>query len=99
MSPSSYTKYRVKFSSELEMKPFTLNANNLHHAHLAELRPVDSVDEPAAKPDGLFHAGQRRIARDTERLIAFALGVSNTPPTETASISNPAARPVSLPDI
>jgi hypothetical protein len=66
------------------LSPDELNANNLRHARLAELRAVDSVDEPAANPDGLFHAGQRRIARDAERLIGFALGVSNTPPTETA---------------
>lgn len=55
------------------------NVNNYPHTRLKELRAVDTVDEPAANPEGLFHRGQD-FARDAEALVSYALGLSTERP-------------------
>jgi len=55
------------------------NKRNLPHARLAEIRAVDSVDEPAANPAGLFHRDSS-IAREAEEVARFALGLADDKP-------------------
>ncbi len=80
----------IVFSSDLESErdhtadnetsPDPANALNLPHARLYEIRAVDVVDEPAANPSGLFHRGDE-IAGEADRLLSFALGLSDAAPT------------------
>lgn len=56
------------------------NEQNLPHARLKELRAVDTVDEPAANRQGLFHRGRRATARDAEMVLSYALGLSDECP-------------------
>ena len=55
------------------------NKKNLPHARVADLRAVDTVDDPAANPSGLFHRGQE-IALDAEKLLTWSLGLSSERP-------------------
>lgn len=55
------------------------NKDNYPHARLAELRAADLVDEPAANPDGMFDS--MPIAREADKALAFALGLSEEKPT------------------
>jgi hypothetical protein len=53
------------------------NEGNLRHARLkaGTLRAIDAVDEPAANPGGLFHAGDA-VASQAEGLVSYALGLT-----------------------
>ncbi|HEX6983879.1 MAG TPA: hypothetical protein VF170_00820, partial [Planctomycetaceae bacterium] len=62
--------------------PDPLNAKNLPHARLAELRATDVVDEPAANPSGLFHASG--IPADAEALLDYALGLKDARPAASS---------------
>ena len=53
------------------VSPDETNKNNLPHARLARLRAIDTVDEPAANPRGLFHRGD--IPSEAGELMAYAL--------------------------
>lgn len=75
-------KPRVGFRS-----PDPANTANLEHARLAELRAVDAVDSPAANPAGLF-SGNDFLAQ-VDGLAAYALGLTNEAPTETALDADP----------
>jgi GNAT superfamily N-acetyltransferase len=70
--------------------PDPANVDNLRHARLHSLSAVDSVDEPAANPEGLFHRGRRRgVAREAEQFLDYALGLSATAPALTAFSMDP----------
>jgi hypothetical protein len=56
------------------------NTNNYWHVRLSELYAADSVDEPAANPNGLF-AREKDLANEASQLAAFALGLSTDRPT------------------
>ena len=58
------------------------NVRNLKHARVAAVRAVDSVDEPAANPAGLFHR-EADLVQEAETVAAFALGLSDNQPTTT----------------
>lgn len=58
--------------------PDPKNKNNYPHARLAELRAVDTVDDPAANPSGLFHRDE--TFKEAEGLIEYALGFSDRKP-------------------
>lgn len=60
--------------------PDSDNAKNLPHSRLKRLRAADAVDSPAANPNGLFHRGQE-VADEAERVISYALGLSDERPT------------------
>lgn len=59
------------------------NENNYPHSRLAELHAVDTVDDPAANPGGLFQRGQE-VAVEAEALLAFSLGLSDEEPHTTS---------------
>jgi len=59
--------------------PDERNTENLPHARLAQLLAVDTVDDPAANPAGLFHRGQE-LAQEADALAAYALGLTREPP-------------------
>ncbi len=58
------------------------NEHNYPHVRLASLEAIDTVDEPAANPDGLFHRGDG-IAAEAEAVLDYALGLSDAAPDET----------------
>jgi hypothetical protein len=64
------------------------NVKNLPHARLARLRAADTVDEPAANPDGLFHREQA-IAVEADAVASYALGLSNAAPATRALSVDP----------
>lgn len=68
--------------------PDPLNAKNLPHARMRELRAVDAVDEPAANPSGLFHRGQS-VAQEADSLLSWTLGLSDQRPTLTSLAVDP----------
>lgn len=74
------TVYRFK-------SPDKLNTRNLPHVRLAELRAVDTVDEPAANPSGLFHRAS--AAAEADALLSYALGHSSERPTLTTFDADP----------
>lgn len=59
--------------------PDTRNEKNLPHTRLAKLHAVDAVDEPAANPNGLFHARNPTLD-DAELLAEYALGLADDRP-------------------
>ena len=63
------------------VSPDPLNVGNLPHARLSGLRAVDTVDDPAANPNGFFH--RQDVATEAEALVAYSLGLSSDKPTET----------------
>lgn len=65
------------------------NVKNLRHARLHQLHAVDSVDQPAANPQGLFHRGRRGVASEAEQFLDYALGLSETVPALTAFSMDP----------
>lgn len=69
--------------------PDDRNIQNLRHARLHTLRAVDSVDEPAANPDGMFHRGRRAVAHEAEQFLDYALGLSAEAPALTAFSMDP----------
>jgi hypothetical protein len=60
--------------------PDERNLNNFPHVRLKKLWAADAVDEPAANPSGLF-SREQDLASEASALCAFALGLSNEPPT------------------
>jgi hypothetical protein len=64
--------------------PDELNVHNLPHARLGVLYSADIVDDPAANPDGLFHAGKRSVPKDADELLSYALGRTTQRPTSAA---------------
>ena len=71
---SDHTTAGVGFVS-----PDPENTENLPHARVASLHAVDSVDEPAANPNGLFHRDQE-IAVEADSVACFALGLTDEKP-------------------
>lgn len=64
------------------------NEKNYRHVRLSALFAVDFVDEPAANPEGLFHAGPSKpILDQAEEIAAYALGLSEESPGETGGVS------------
>lgn len=61
--------------------PDELNSQNMPHIRISELRAVDTVDEPAANPSGLFYATD--IPAEADRLLSYALGLSDATPAST----------------
>lgn len=55
------------------------NEKNYPHARLASMHAVDSVDDPAANPGGMFRRGQD-VAADAEELLSYSLGLSDVKP-------------------
>src|SRR5262249_52510187 len=55
------------------------NKKNLPHFRLGTLQAVDSVDDPAANPNGLFHRADK-VAVEAEQLLAWGLGLSDKRP-------------------
>ena len=68
--------------------PDELNTGNLPHVRLAELFAIDTVDSPAANPQGLFHKGPK-IAAQAEQLLSYSLGLSSEVPNVTAFSVDP----------
>lgn len=64
------------------------NPANFYHVRLSALHGADFVDEPAANPDGLFHAKPTHsILSQAESVLEYALGISETVPEETGGLS------------
>lgn len=61
------------------------NKEHLPHARLKQLLAVDTVDSPAANPNGLFH--RQEIGPEAEALVSFALGLTSEKP-ELSSLSS-----------
>jgi len=81
-----YETFRVIVGFE---SPDPRNVNHYPHCRLAELRAVDTVDEPAANPDGLFHLPNETLSQ-AQSFMAYALGLSDeTPQGELAAQINP----------
>jgi len=59
------------------------NKNNYPHVRLHQLRAVDTVDEPAANPGGLFGI-RKSVAGEAEKILSFCLGLTSEKPTVTA---------------
>lgn len=55
------------------------NTEHYRHARLQFLRAVDTVDDPAANPNGLFQSGQE-IAADADALLSYSLGLTDEVP-------------------
>jgi hypothetical protein len=60
------------------VSPDPENKENYRHARLHRLRATDVVDEPAANPDGLFHA--TGIPEHADEYLSYALGLSDDVP-------------------
>lgn len=60
------------------VSPDPENKENYTHARLHRLRATDVVDEPAANPDGLFHATD--IPEHADEYLSYALGLSDSIP-------------------
>lgn len=69
----------VKDGAAVFASPDPKNTKNLRHARLAKLYAADSVDEPAANPNGLFHRAHE-LASDADALAEFALGLREETP-------------------
>ncbi len=63
------------------------NKKNYRHARLAELYAVDTVDEPAANPGGLFN--RSIVPAEADAVLSYALGLSSERPTVTALSVDP----------
>lgn len=63
------------------------NKKNYRHARLAELYAVDTVDEPAANPGGLFN--RSLVPAEADAVLSYALGLSTERPTVTALSVDP----------
>jgi len=61
------------------VSPDSDNTDNLPHARLWRLHADDVVDDPAANPDGLFHAGEE-IAQEADALLSYGLGLTEECP-------------------
>jgi hypothetical protein len=59
--------------------PDPLNENNYPHVRIKELHAADSVDSPAANPDGLFHR-EGDLAKLFDDLTAYAFGLTSERP-------------------
>lgn len=67
--------------------PDKMNAGNLPHARIKELRGADVVDDPAANPDGLFRKGRRlAIAEKATALARYALGLTSDKPAPISAL-------------
>lgn len=64
------------------VSPDVLNVNNYPHVRISELHAADSVDSPAANPNGLFHR-EDDLAKQFDELAAYAFGLTKEQPTST----------------
>lgn len=72
---------RYLYTDEFK-SPDETNSKNYPHARLAALHAIDTVDEPAANPSGLF--SRTAIPAEADALLSYALGLSKERPTLTA---------------
>jgi predicted hotdog family 3-hydroxylacyl-ACP dehydratase len=71
----------------VSMREFTSpdpdNAKQMPHARLKALRACDTVDDPAANPDGLFQREQQ-FAQEADALMSYAVGLADAAPAVAA---------------
>jgi hypothetical protein len=66
--------------------PDKSNEANFPHVRFAALHAADFVDEPAANPDGLFHAGPTAdILKQAESTLEYSLGLTDELPDSEAT--------------
>jgi len=58
--------------------PDSDNSQNFRHARLSKLLAVDTVDTPAANPNGMFEAGD---IEEMEQVLSYICGLSGKPET------------------
>lgn len=68
------------------VSPDKKNRHNFRHVRLRNLRAVDVVDEPAANPEGMFHAGPFELLEAGDRVLEFVFGLSDQAPPALAGM-------------
>ena len=84
-----FTDYNTD-ESGVFISPDGMNADDLPHARLSQLRAADVVDEPAANPTGMFY--RQDLPAEAFAFLNFASGISDIKPDALLGIEPGRAR-------